>query len=215
MEIEIVKLGSSKLNDKTKSAQWQATNQVSSDPNDNEDFGEIDAFQGLGLTSMPWPADDDSYAEGAVIRNCGNRNGICIGARDTRSAKALGNVKAGDTILHSTGPNEAAQVQCKEDKRQVVIYTKDSSGKGVVVVVDGKNDQIQLVGFGMIIEMSKENGIKLDGGGGASILIQGGDLYLNGAIHIAGIPPGTTLCASTVPVVGTSGSTVPVFGVGP
>ena len=164
---------------------------------------------------MPWPADGDSYAEGAVIRNCGNRNGICIGARDTRTAKALGNVKPGDSILHSTGPNEAAQVQCKEEKRQVVIYTKDSTGKGVVVVVDGKNDQIQLQGFGMIIEMTKENGIKLHAGGGASVIIQDDDLYLNGNIHIAGIPPGTTLCASPVPVVGVSGATVPVLGVGP
>jgi hypothetical protein len=193
MEIEIVKLGSSKLNDRTKSPQWQAINETGSDPGDAENFGEVDVFQGLGLTSMPWPDDGESYAEGALVRNCGNRNGICIGARDTRTAAALGNVKPGDSILHSTGPNNAAQVQCKEDKRQVVLFTKDSSGKGVVIIVDGKNDQIQLQGFGQIIEMSKEHGIKIDNGKGASLLFQGSDLFINGNVHHKGIPPGMAL----------------------
>ncbi len=217
MDIEIVKLGSSKLNDKTKSAQWQATNEISEEADDAENFGDIDVLQGLGLTSMPWPADGDKYAEGAVIRNCGNRNGICIGARDTRSASALGNVRPGDTIIHSTGPNQAAQVQCKEDKRQVVLFTKDSSGKGMVVMLDGKNDQIQLQGFGMIFEMSKENGIKIDTGGGASILMQGADLWLNGNIHLKGIPPGMVLQAGPPTGIGAgiaSLPTVPVMGIG-
>lgn len=214
MEIEIVKLGSSKLNDTTKTAQWQAVNEVSSDPGDAEDFGDVDVLQGLGLTSMPWPADGDNYAEGALIRNCGNRNGIIIGARDTRTAKALGNIRPGDTILHSTGPNEAAQVQCKEDKRQVVIYTKDSSDQGLVIMVDGKNDKVQIQGFGMIVEMSKDEGIKFDTGGGASILMQGEDVWINGTLHLQGIPPGMTLCAAVGPVAGVTGATVPVLGTG-
>lgn len=219
MDIEIVKLGSSKLNDKTKSPQWQALNDIGPEPGDSEDFGEVDVLQGLGLTSLPWPADDDAYAEGAVIRNCGNRNGICIGARDTRTASAIGNAKPGDTILHSTGPNQAAQIQCKEEKRQVVIYTKDSTDKGVVVVIDGKNDQIQMVGFGMIFEMSKDNGFKLDTGGGASILLQGGDVYINGALHLPGIPPGQML-ASVSPAgvtgfpVNPANVGIPVLGTG-
>lgn len=214
MDIEIVKLGASKLNGKTKSPQWQAVNDISEEDGDSEDFGDIDVLQGLGLTSMPWPAEGDSYAEGALIRNCGNRNGICIGARDTRSAVALGNVRPGDTVLHSTGPNQAAQVQCKEDKRQVVLFTKDSAGKGMVIVLDGKNDQIQIQGFGMIFEMSKENGIKIDTGKGASIMMDGEDVWINGNVHFKGIPPGMTLCASAVPVVGVTGTTVPVLGIG-
>ena len=203
MEIEIVRLGSSKLNPKTNSPQWQALNDISSEPGDAENFGDIDIFQGLGISSMPWPSDDDSYAEAAVIRNCGNRDGICIGARDTRTSKCYGNIKAGDNVIHSTGPNQAAQVQCKEEKRQVVLYTKDSSGKGIIGVLDGKNDQIQFAGFGMIFEMSKKNGIKIHNGS-ASILLQGNDIYLNGNVHHPGIPPGQALMVG--PPTGSPGS---------
>lgn len=208
MDIEIVKLGTSKLNDKTKATQWQAVNDVTEEPGDAESFGDVDVLQGLGLTSMPWPADGDGYAEAAVVRNCGNRDGICIGGRDTRTAKALGNIRPGDTVLHSTGPNEAAQVQCKEEKRQVVLYTKDSTGKGVVVTVDGKNDQIQLVGFGMIFEMKRGSGIKIQNDGGASILMQGSDIFLNGNIHVKGIPPGFCLMAG--PPTGSPGAAASV-----
>lgn len=216
MDIEIVKLGASKLNPNTNSPQWQALNDVGPDPGDSEDFGDIDIFQALGVSSMPWPADDESYAEAAVVRNCGNRDGICIGARDTRTSSAFGAIKPGDTILHSTGPNQAAQVQCKEEKRQVVMYTKDSSGKGVIGVIDGKNDQIQFAGFGMIIEMTKKNGIKLHNGQ-ASILLQGGDIYLNGNLHLPGMLPNQVL-QSGAPLPSSGGPaalpTVPVRGTG-
>ena len=218
VDVDIVKIGSSKLNDKTGAPQWQAVNETGPDPDDHENFGEVDAIQTLGVTSLPYPVtDNDNYVESIILRNCGNRNGICIGARDTRTAKSIGNAKPGDTILHSTGPNQAAQVQCKEEKRQVVCYTKGSNGKGIILVLDGKNDQIQIQGFGMIIEMSKEDGIKIDTGGGASILLQGEDIFLNGNVHHAGIPKGMVLQAGPPTGIGAGAAslpTVPVNGIG-
>jgi hypothetical protein len=193
MELEIVKLGTSKLNSSTKAAQWQAVNDVGTEPGDSEDFGDVDVIQCLGVTSLPWPADDLGFAEGVIVRNCGNRNAIALGARDIRVAGAIGNSKPGDTIVHSTGPNQAAQLQLKEEKRQVVLYTKDSEGVGMVAVLDGKNDQIQIAAFGMIFEMSKANGIKIDNGEGAAIILQGQDIFLNGNVHHPGIPPGMSL----------------------
>ncbi len=218
MEAEIAKLGASKLNDNTKAAQIQALNDITDEPGDSENFGEVDVLSTLGVTSLPWPATKDGYAEGVILRNCGNRNGICVGARDTRTAKAIGNAKPGDTILHSTGPNQAAQVQCKEEKRQVVLFSKDNSGKGMVVAVDGKNEQIQAVAFGMTIELRKNAGIKLDTGQGASIILKGGDVWINGNIHVKGMKPGfaIALCPpSGSPGGPASTPLVPMGGVGP
>ncbi len=216
MELEVVKLGASKLNESTNSPQWQAINEVGPDPGDSEPFGDIDVFQGLGVSAMPWPADDNSNAEGIIVRNCGNRNAICIGARDTRTSACYGNMRAGDTVLHSTGPNQAAQVQCKEEKRQVVLFTRDSSNKGMIVMVDGKNEQIQINAFGMLLQMKKGEGITINNGEGASIIMQGPDLFLQGNVHIAGINPGMFLQTAPGPSPGGPASlpTIPVLGVG-
>lgn len=216
MELEVVKLGASKLNEKTNSPQWQALNEVSDDPNDTEQFGDIDVFQGLGVSSMPWPADADSHAEGIIVRNCGNRDAICVGARDTRTAACYGNMKPGDTIMHSTGPNQSAQVQCKETKKQVVLFTRDQSDKGMIVMVDGKNEQIQINAFGMIFQMKKGEGITINNGEGASLILQGPDLFLQGNIHIAGINPGMFLQTAPGPSPGGPASlpTIPLMGVG-
>ncbi len=209
MELELVKLGSSKLNSKTNLPQWQGLNE-------DEPFGEMDVFQGLGVSSMPWPADDESNAEAIIARNCGNRDAVVIGARDPRSAVAYGNMRPGDTIVHSTGPNQAAQVQCKEEKRQVVLYTKDSSGKGICIIVDGKNDQIQITGFKMLIQMKKDEGITINNGEGASVILQGPDIFLNGSVHIPGITPGMYLQLAPGPSPGGPASlpTIPAMGIG-
>lgn len=211
MDQEIVKLGSAKLNAGTGAPQWQAINEISDDPGDSEDFGEIDVFQCLGVTSIPWPADDTGFAEGVAIRNCGNRNGVVVGARDLRTAKALGNAKPGDTILHSTGPQQAAQLQLKEAKRQVVAFTKDSAGKGMVVTLDGTNDKIQVSGFKMLIEMVRGEGIKIDNGEGACIVLQGGDIFFMGNLHLPGLAPGQAIAAGSP--VGDPSGVSPTFAV--
>jgi len=212
MLAEIVKLGASQQHESTKAICWQCINPITSDE-DFEDFGNLDVMQVLGLESAPWPADDNGHAEGIVLRNTANRNGVVIGARDTRTAKAIGTLRPGDTVLHSTGPEQAAQVQCKESKRQVVLYTKDTDGQGMVVMVDGKNNKAQLLARGAMIEIDESGDISIMGKGGASILIQGEDIYFNGTLHFPGIPQGMSLMAG--PPTGSPGSTasVPMFAV--
>jgi len=212
---EIVVLGASVQNDNGVPL-VQALLPVGNSVDDVEPFGEVDIFQSLGVSSLPWPADETGHAEGLLLRNVGNRNAVLVGGRDTRTAKAIGKLHPGDTVLHSTGPNQAAQVQCKEDKRQVVLYTVDNSEEGVVVMVDGKNDKVQILGFGMVWEMSKEHGFTMSNGE-ASFLLQGNKLYFNGEISLPGMLPG--MCLMQGPATGSPGGAasvplLPVQGVG-
>jgi len=195
MNVEVARLGASQQHASTKAIGWQCINPITGD-DDFEDFGVVDVMQGLGITAAPWPADDSGYAEALLLKGAANRNAIAVGARDTRSAKAIGNVRPGDTVLHSTGPEQAAQVQCKEAKRQVVNYTKDTDGQGMVFMLDGKNNKIQFLARGAMIEIDDVGDISMIGAGGASIMIQGNHIYMNGTLHIPGIPPGMVLYAA-------------------
>ena len=64
----------------------------------------------LGLTAKPYPATAEGYVEAVLEDEVDGLDGLVIGARDLRTAKIVGNLKDGDTCLHSTGPQQAAQV---------------------------------------------------------------------------------------------------------
>lgn len=185
MILDIIRIGASKLVEGV--ALWQGYTEASDDDADKEPLDDGDVFQGLGLTSMPYPADDDGYAEGVCARGSGARDVVWLGARDTRTAAAVGNLKAGDTCLHSTGPQQAAQIQCKEDKRQALMATKASNGKSMLVLLDGTNDKFQVSLGGMVIDMSaKDKTMTLSNGAGASIMMQGNTIALNGNVITGG-----------------------------
>lgn len=212
---EIVKLGASQQHETTKAVQWQGVNQLTEE-GDTEDFGAFDVMQCLGVASAPWPADANGFAEAVIAKNCGNRDAIGLGGRDARSAKAIGKLRPGDSVLCSTGPEAAAQVQAKESKRQVVLYSKDTEGTGLVVMLDGANNKFQVLARGAMIEIDVDGDMSLIGSGGASILIQGNDIFLNGMVHLPGIPQGMVLMAG--PPSGSPGSSAaapmfPVLGV--
>lgn len=217
---EIVKLGASQQHETTKAVQWQGINQITGD-DDSESFGSFDVMQCLGVASAPWPADDNGFAEAVIAKNCGNRDAIGLGGRDPRSAKAIGKLRPGDTVVYSTGPEAAAQIQLKESKRQVVGYTKDTDGTGMVIMLDGTNNKFQVMVRGAMIEIDDGGDMSLVNSGGASILLQGGDIYLNGSVHLSGMNPGMTLVQS-LPVQQDPSTTagfiivplMPVLGVG-
>jgi hypothetical protein len=189
---DIVILGTSSINDDGVST-VQAVSPVGDDDSDVESFGEIDQYQALGLSSAPWPKDADGYAEGVILRNCGNRDALLIGGRDTRSGKIVGKLKPGDTVLHTTGPQQAAQVQLKEEKRTVSIVTKDSSGDGVLVNLDGTTDNVQIFAFGQAFQMSKSDGITLTDGK-AGLIIKDGVISLFGTVVLGGMTPNPAMC---------------------
>jgi hypothetical protein len=216
-DAEIAILGSSKLDEKTASEQWQAVLSLTdgADDNDTDNLGELDVFQALGITSLPYPKDGNGYAECLVLRNVGGRSGICVGARDTRTKIAAG-CTPGDVVLHSLGPEQAAQVRCLEKKRTVAAVTRDSDGDSMAVILDGKNNKVQVIARGSTIEISPDGDIHLIGKK-ASILIQGPDIVLNGTVRLAGMQTGLVLMQG--PPSGSPGGPasvplVPVLGVG-
>lgn len=215
-DLDIVTLGaSSQAPDGSVKVQAQIPVGNDGGQNDVEPFDEIQLLQGLGVTSAPWPADDSGHAEGVVVRDCGGRNAVCIGARDTRTASIVGNLKPGDTVVHSTGPEQSAQLQLKEAKRQAVLATKGTDTKQILVLLDGQNDKVQVLAFGGIIEMARSGSgarIVMSDGQGGGIHIEGGQVVFDGTVMLSRNAK-FTVATSPTPVTGTVGATTPAPGV--
>lgn len=204
--VDIAFLGASSVSDKTGVPLWEANIQVGNTDDDVEPFGPTPVYQSLGITSFPWPKDESGQAEGVVIRNVGGRPAILVGARDTRFAKIVGNGKPGDTIVHSVGPNQTAQVQLKEEKliAALISKTEGANGTTMAVILDGKNEKVQVTHAGAILEIGKEGDISLINGAGSGLLIQGGNIFVMGTLVAgAGNPPG--LCFMLGPSTGSPG----------
>lgn len=152
------------------------------------DFGLAPMMCALGLTAMPYPATDEGSAEALVGDGIPGLDGVVIGARDTRTAKIVGNLQPGDTVLHSTGPQQAAQVQLKEKKRQAVFRTVDTRGKDMALVLDGKNDKVQLTAFGHMFEMNRD-AIVLTHRGGATLVLDANLIALLSTVVLGGKTP--------------------------
>ncbi len=164
----------------------QAVVPLSDDTHDVEPFGEIDLMSCLGVSALPWPQDKTGHAECVIARNCGGRDAVGIGGRDTRSSKIVGKMKPGDTVVHSTGPNQAAQLQLKEEKKQAALVSEDSDGHTMMVILDGKNNRIQITGFGNMIELSPK-GINIVSVG--DVLINGETIAIAGSVILGGLKP--------------------------
>ncbi len=218
MSADLVTLGAAKLAETTGALQFQALLPLAEGKDDDvETIGELEVISSLGLSAMPYQADDSGHAEGIVLRDVGGLTGCIIGARDTRSARIVGNLKPGDTVLHSTGPNNAAQVQLKEEKRQAVLTAKTESEDDLVIFCDGKNKQIQLVTPWGRVEISEDNGVVLASDTGeARIQLKGNQVIITGSIVLGGATPTGFVLYSVapIPLTGSAGGPgVPAPGV--
>lgn len=211
---DLVDIGACTLGDKTKALLAQCKGPpVGDDETDAPDYGDTPVFSALGVTSMPYPKTAEGNAQGVVALGVPGCDGALIGMRDTRTAKIVGNLKPGDTVLHSTGPKEAAQVQLKEDQQIAAIVTKDSSGNTVALNLDGLGDQVQLITPWGYLEYSKANGVVItDETGKCAIQMKNGIGSLMGTWVLGGRKPLAPILYSLTPVVGTSGTATPAPG---
>jgi len=200
MFFTVTVLGASSVANPAGIPTWEPA--IPSDDKDVQPFGPTPVFQSLGHSSMPWKKDDTGYAE-ALTCTVGGRS-YCLGGRDTRSAKIVGNLKPGDTVVHSTGPNQAAQLQLKEAKAQAVLVSK--------VLSNGKNEKLQITHAGAIVEIDKGGDITLLNGAGAGILLQGKKIFLNGDVQFGkGNPPGSFVMLGMAPISPGGIATIPLL----
>jgi len=172
MNADIAAITSGKLDPETKVPRLEARVPLTS-LDDYEAFGELDSYQALGITAVPFGATSEGHAEGVVARDVGNQDGVILGARDKRCANVYANMKPGSTVVHSTETGAKAQVRCDPDGQVSVIVT-DENGDTAVIFLDGKNNKFQVAAFGGWIEMSEENGIVFTAPGGkATITLKG------------------------------------------
>lgn len=190
---DVCQINTSKLSEESNLPVIQATVPITG-PDDYENFGEVASYQTLGVTTLPFPPNDDGHAEGIIMRDVGGFNGAVVGARDERCAGVVASMKAGDTVLHATDPNAKAQVRCHADRR-VAAVTEDSEKKTMMLLLDGKEDKIQISAFGGIIELTKDSLSLIAPGSQASITMSGDQITILGKVQIGGIAPTHTVLA--------------------
>jgi hypothetical protein len=200
--IDICQLGTSRVDPKTNVVK----SQTSRGPEGEETFGELPHYQALGLTAVPWPPDDTGAAEGVVAEGAGGLPGVILGGRDSRTNAIVGNAKQGDTILHTTGPEQSAQLQLKEKKRQAVLATKDSKQKQIVLSLDGKADSVTIAAFGYIVQIQRDSGINLCSKNGKNgISITDDCVHIRGNVVLGGMVAIPAMAPMMGPVTGSPG----------
>lgn len=219
ISVDIAFLGASSVSSKTGVALWEPSVPITDGDQDVEPFGPTAVYQALGFASLPYQKTDDGYAECLVFRNVGGRTAVCVGGRDTRTASIVGNMVGGDTVVHSTGPSQAAQLQLKETKRIAALLSKTASGKTMAVIIDGVNEKLQITHKGAIVEIDDSGDISITNGSGTGILIQGGDVFINGTLR-AGKASGPFNTVMLGPATGSPGGVAstplaPWLGVSP
>jgi hypothetical protein len=195
VDAHIAILGASSLKEGT--TRWQAFVPIVDEVGDMQSWGECPVMQALGITSQPYPRDKNGFAEGIVADGIGGFVGIVIGARDTRNAKVVGKMDPGDTVMHSTGPNQAAQFRAQEKKRMASVVVQDKNGKHQVIILDGENLKFQIFANGAAFQIDEAGDVAIANKGGASLLMQGNEIVPNGVVRLPGLPPGTFLLAAT------------------
>lgn len=193
----------------------EAFDPVGDSPDESETYGQVPLMQALGVASLPADPDDSGQCEGILIENVAGLPGVIVSAWDTRTFSIFGNLEAGDTVLHSTGPAKSAQVLCKELKKQVVMATLGPDGKQITCMVDGKNGIAQMQAFGFTISIT-EDGISLEAGV-AGITVGPNGIQLRGAIQMGGVaavPAPACMAVATPATWGIlSGLSGPIFPV--
>lgn len=181
--LEIVDVGSSDLDANSSALTIQLKGpKLSEDETDAESLETAPVFGALGLVSRPYPADDTGNAQAAFIRGAN----VIVGMRDTRSASVVGKLSPGDVCVHSTGPKHTSRIFLKEETRQTVLMADDSNGKNMILMLDGKTDQVVISAFKQVITMRKEQGITLSTGLASINIGVDGTISLHGNVVVAG-----------------------------
>lgn len=206
-DLDICTMGATRLDKTTNAVVCQAVVPLGGGEEDHEPFGEIDVMQCLGITALPAPKNDNGHAEGVVARGVGNANGVIVGGRDTRSSKVTGELKLGETAVHSTGENFDSRSLYKDQMIAHIV------GNDMVFIMDRKGKKVSICYAGNIFELSKDGGINLSCGS-AGIKIKDGAVNIYGNSVTLGGMVGTPATAVIMGVSGIAGVPAPNVFVG-
>lgn len=171
---------------------------------------DVPHYQCLGVAAMPYQASDGNTdsAEAIVLTGVASQDGVIVGMRDCRTAKIVGTMRPGDTVLHSTGPNQAAQLQLREEARQASLISKSKrTGKHFGVFLDGEADTLTVnCGKHGTIHISPADGMVLtDQTGKASIQLVDGKVIIMGQVILGGRVPSAPVLSGAPPGIQTPG----------
>jgi hypothetical protein len=205
---DLIDIGSARRDAATNTVLVQAkAAQIGATPDDAPSFDSAPVFGQLGITAVPWPADERGKAQGTVDETVPGHNGVITSIRDARAAGIVQELGPGETAIHSTGPDFDSLVLLKKQLAAIMV------GDDCAIVMDRENKRFTISCFGLHFEMSEANGVVLTTDGGAMLQLHGAVANLMGQVVLGGRNPIGPLCWSPTPVVGVTGSTAPTFGV--
>jgi hypothetical protein len=212
--IDILDIASATRDPKTNAIIVQAKmSQVGDSENDAPSLDGAPLFNALGVTAMPWPADERGNAQALGFDDLPGTTGAAAIPRDTRVADVVEELGPGETCVHATGPDFGTRIFLK--KQLIALVIDDDC----MVVLDRENKKFAVNLFGMHLELSAENGFVVNPGG-AEYQLKNGIHMLLGQVLLGGRTPVSSVLYTSVPgkpVVGvpspdpTSG--VPAMGV--
>jgi hypothetical protein len=184
--MQIVELGASELDPDTNALTGQAkTTPVGDTEDDAPDYGKTPVACALGLTARWFPKTDEGAAFAVVDDNLPGQDGWIVGITDRRKASAgvVQQLAAGDTAVHSTGPDFDSITLHKKQLWAAMV------GDDCAIVVDRENKRISISGFGLHWELSEANGACMFDATGAGIQINGGVVCITGQVVLGGRTP--------------------------
>jgi hypothetical protein len=98
-------------------------------------------FGQLGITAIPWPADDRGNAQGTVDETVPGHNGVITSVRDARAAGIVQELAPGETAIHSTGPDFDSLVLLKKQLAAIMV------GDDCAIVMDRENKRF----YGLVL----------------------------------------------------------------
>jgi hypothetical protein len=190
---ELIDIGTAKRDPKTNTVLVQAKGaQIGQTADDAPGFDDAPIFGALGITAIPWKADDRGNAQGIADTGIPGHNAVITSIRDARAAGVVEELGPGETAIHSTGPDFDSRVFLKKQSAAIMV------GDDCAVVMDRENKRFTVSCFGMHFEMSAANGITLTTGP-ATIQLSGPVASIMGQVVLGGRTPIATVLYGLVP----------------
>ena len=141
-------------------------------------FAQEVAIYGVdGFVGRPNPPDAEGNAAQALYLQDGDDTQI-IGTRDNRWADKVGTIEPGDRAIISSGE---ARFLLKNERDAIVLYTADSTGKGLLLDMGGTEKEIKIVNAGKTFITMTQSSIVMGVDGGGSLTIDADGVRVTGA----------------------------------